>query len=307
MSSLLAVGFAFSVFIYGLDAILVNLAKDFEGNLPFNSATVALLVDAVKIAFSLVFLAGESLANHVIHPVSIRESIKFSFPALLYSINNNLFVVIQVHADPATFRILSNMKILTTAILYRIIMKRLISSKKQLALVLMTLSGMGCSYSGIASHKGDAGLDSGHMTLHLSFTGLFLILIYCGISGLAGVYIEMILKRGTQTSLHFQNLIMHIYSICFNYFWYWTSSKTSSSFLDGYNAWTVAIVLTQAMNGLILSFVFKYGSNLTRILIISCATLVTTFMSHLIFHLQLDANFFLALALFLVAFYLYHR
>ena len=38
-----------SVFIYGLDAILVNLAKDFEGNLPFNSATVALLVDAVKV------------------------------------------------------------------------------------------------------------------------------------------------------------------------------------------------------------------------------------------------------------------
>lgn len=50
----------------------------------------------------------------------------FSVPAIFYTITNNLGIVIQMEMDPATYQVLGNFKILSTAILFRIIIKKLV-------------------------------------------------------------------------------------------------------------------------------------------------------------------------------------
>lgn len=48
----------------------------------------------------------------------------FAVPAILYTVTNNLGIVVQMEMDPATYQVLGNFKILSTAILFRIVIKR---------------------------------------------------------------------------------------------------------------------------------------------------------------------------------------
>ena len=65
--------------------------------------------------------------------------------------------------------------------------------------------------------------------------------------------------------------------------------------------------LSQAVIGLIMSAVMKHASNITRLFLISCAMLVATTLSVLIFHLQLNVYFCVAFVLVIVAVFLYYR
>ena len=44
----------------------------------------------------------------------------YAVPALCYCVNNNLGVALQRFMDPATYMVLGNFKIVTTAILFRV-------------------------------------------------------------------------------------------------------------------------------------------------------------------------------------------
>ena len=57
----------------------------------------------------------------------------FTVPAILYTVTNNLGIMVQMEMDPATYQVLGNFKILSTAILFRLIIRRLL----QIALFLI--------------------------------------------------------------------------------------------------------------------------------------------------------------------------
>ncbi len=79
------------------------------------------------------------------------------------------------------------------------------------------------------------------------------------------------------------------------------------SLFHGWKIYTWMLVLTQAVTGLIMSAIFKHGNNITRLFVISCAMLVTTVLSMIIFNLQLNVFFCIAFVLILVALTLYHK
>ena len=59
--------------------------------------------------------------------------------------------------------------------------------------------------------------DANFKTQHITATGLVIILTYCLISALAGVYTEFILKKDLQTSLHLQNMMLYSFSVTLNF------------------------------------------------------------------------------------------
>ena len=62
-------------------------------------------------------------------------------------------------------------------------------------------------------------------TQHITVTGLAIILTYCLISALAGVYTEFILKKDLQTSLNLQNLMLYSFTVFLNFGgWFVTQS-----------------------------------------------------------------------------------
>ncbi|XP_048241384.1 probable UDP-sugar transporter protein SLC35A4 [Haliotis rufescens] len=295
------------VFIYSSYTILAHLCL-VEGKLPFRSSSVVFSTEVLKIVLSIAMMLPELGRGDITMP-SLSNCVLFVVPAVLYCINNNLSVYMQIEMDPTTYQILGNMKVANTAILYRIIIQRKLSGVQWISLGVLSISGILDSYGGM---QNKASVWSGE--IHLTVTGLLMMCAYCWISGLAGVYTEYILKKQYETSLHVQNTLLYTFGIVLNG-GVWAVQEAVSgkegerrlNLFEGFTFKTWVIVVSLAFNGLIMSAIMKHGSNITRLFIISCAMLVTTLLSVAIFQLALNMYYILAFILVVVALYMYHR
>ncbi|XP_003730167.1 probable UDP-sugar transporter protein SLC35A4 [Strongylocentrotus purpuratus] len=300
-----------SVLIYGSHSVLLNLCKDETGVIPFNSAAVVLLTELTKLMLSLALLIPELLAQRRAgiresdRMLPVRDSWVFALPALFYAVNNNLVVCIQHYMDPASFEVLSKIKIAITAILYRVVLKNQLSTKQWLAIAVLFIGSMCNSFGAIASRQS---LRASPSEVYITLSGLLMLLAYCTISGMAGIYTEYILKKQKQVSLSQQNAYIYMYGIAFNFIGYimTTSSDQNVGFFHGFNQWTLVVILTQAVNGLIQAFLMKHGNSIIRLFIIATAMLVATVLSVLVFSLQLNSFFYTAFISMAFALWLYH-
>ncbi|XP_067422981.1 probable UDP-sugar transporter protein SLC35A4 [Emydura macquarii macquarii] len=289
-----------SIAVYGSHAPLLTLCK-VDGKIPFSASSVVVLTELTKLVLSLVSLLiwdrrklGVSL--------SWCHAAPFALSALLYTANNNLVVHMQLFMDPSTYQVLSNLKIGSTALLYSMFLHQRLSLHKWLALFLLTAAGVSYTYGGLQDLQHSS--SSSEMQLHVTIVGLLLISVYCLISGLSAVYTEVILKT-QPLPLNLQNLFLYFFGVLLNLIVHLLSSN-GAGFLDGFSFWVLVIVVSQALNGLIMSVVMKHSSNITRLFVISCSMLVNALLSVMLFSLQLTAFFFLAVLLIGLAIHLYY-
>lgn len=287
-----------SVVIYGSHAPLISLCR-VDGVIPFSSSVVVLLIELVKFIISLACLLITERKPFDM-PFSWRLALPYAFPAILYGVNNNLVVHMQHFMDPSSFQVLSNLKIVSTALLYSFFLVQRLSIRKWLALFLLTTAGVFYSYGGIQ----DVEKTSAATHLYITLPGLLIMLLYCLISGTSAVYTEMTLKT-QKLPLNLQNIFLYSFGIIINLIAHLLGSH-SGGFLDGFSIWVLVIIISQAFNGLIMSVVMKHSSNITRLFIISCSMLVNGLLSLLLFQLQLTFLFFLVVILIGFAVYLFY-
>jgi probable UDP-sugar transporter A4 len=266
-------------------------------------------------------------------------------PSALYFINNNLGIHIQLYMDSTSYQVLSNLKILTTATLYHLIMKKRLNRVKLVSLVILLFAGVLYSVGNLnnsasqahrqiipVSNGSELVIDQADLLqtnqskrdIYITGIGFLLILVYCSISGLAGVCNEFLMKLNFKDSIYMQNIYMYTYGVLFNMIAtvsLFTASlernetiKARSSgnleqltdfFFTGFNVYTWLLIATQVFNGLSMSIVMKHSSNITRLFIISSSMIVATFLSVTAFSLQLNAYFYACFLAVLVAHYLY--
>lgn len=287
-----------SVVIYGSHAPLINLCK-VDGEIPFSSSSVVLLIELVKLLTSLVLLL---IWDHTSPAVSLSWHLAapFTISALLYGANNNLVVHMQHFMDPSTYQVLSNLKIGSTALFYSIFLNQRLSLRKWMALFLLMIAGIMYTYGGMQDQQN----PTPESQLHITLPGLAMMLLYCLISGLSAVYTELILK--TQLlPLNLQNIFLYSFGIAVNLVMHMASGQ-SRGFFEGFSVWLVVIVVSQAVNGLIMSAVMKHGSNITRLFIISCSMLVSGLLSYLLFSLHLTVLFFVSVLCIGLSVHLYY-
>ncbi|KAM4586520.1 putative UDP-sugar transporter protein SLC35A4 [Fundulus diaphanus] len=291
--------------IYGSHAPLIALTK-VDGQVPFSAASCVLLIESAKLLASLLSLAltgGTSAPRSPPRPLLVAP---YAVPAVLYTLNNNLVVVMQAYMDPSSFQILSNLKIASTALLYSACLGKRLRSAQWVALGLLTAAGGFHSYSSLDLQGPErVGVDGGPR-LHITAWGLLLVLVYCGVSGLAAVYTERVLKS-QQLPLSVQNLYLYTFGVAINGLSSLSSIGGDRRFLEGYSAVVWVIIAGQAANGLLMSVVLKHGSGITRLFVISSSMLVNALLSWAILGLQLTPWFPLPCALIGLAAYLYYR
>ncbi|XP_006881414.1 PREDICTED: probable UDP-sugar transporter protein SLC35A4-like [Elephantulus edwardii] len=142
------------------------------------------------------------------------------------------------------------------------------------------------------------------MPLHITPLGLLLLILYCLISGLSSVYTEMLMKR-QRLPLALQNLFLYTFSVLLNLGLH-AGSGPGPGLLEGFSGWAALMVLSQALNGLLMSAVMKHGSSITRLFVVSCSLVVNAVLSAALLQLQLTAAFFLATLLIGLAVRLYY-
>lgn len=291
------------VLIYGSHAPLITLTK-VKGQVPFNPSSCVVMIELAKLLISLATLVMAGGTSALLTPPCFVHVAPYAVPAILYALNNNLVVLMQAYMDPSSYQVLSNLKIACTALLYSLCLGRRLRPSQWFALGLLMFAGVCHSYSSLDLEDAENAEDGPR--LHITLWGLFLVLLYCFISGLAAVYTEMVLKS-QRLPLSLQNLYLYMFGVAVNLLCSFSSLASDKSFLEGYSGVVWVIIAGQAGNGLLMSVVLKHGSGITRLFVISCSMLVNALLSWAILGLQLTPFFLLPVVIIGLAAYLYYR
>ncbi|XP_077387960.1 putative UDP-sugar transporter protein SLC35A4 [Festucalex cinctus] len=290
------------VLIYGSHAPLIALSK-VDGRVPFDSSSCVVMIELSKLLVSFAALVTSGGASAFLVPPSPFLVAPYAVPATLYALNNNLVVLMQAHMDPSSFQVLSNLKIAATALLYSLCLGKRLRWGQWVSLGLLMVAGVCHSYSSL--DLADDGVAHRGAGLHITAWGLFLMLVYCCVSGLAAVYTERVLKS-QKLPLSLQNLYLYVFGVLINGLSSFSALASDKSFLEGYS-WTVWVIIAgQAANGLLMSVVLKHGSGITRLFVISCSMLVNAVMSWAVLGLQLTFFFLIPLGMVALAAFLYY-
>nr|XP_055071452.1 probable UDP-sugar transporter protein SLC35A5 isoform X1 [Misgurnus anguillicaudatus] len=219
--------------------ILLKFSANEENKYDFKPASVNLMAEAIKLVFCLVMSARVVIREGRSYKDlgSFLSYLKWSVPAFLYFLDNLIIFYVMTYLQPAVAVLFSNIIILTTAILFRVILKRHLSWVQWASLVILFLSivslttGNGDQHA-IAVH----GIHPAHISnpsnscltfahpnhpnhnssewmvslprklwdsqliqkLNSFGLGYILLLMQCFISALANIYNEKILKEGEQ-------------------------------------------------------------------------------------------------------------
>ena len=141
----------------GLQGLLTTASKR-GGHYRYNTATVPLLAEGLKFLISSGILrhqVAQRSASVQITP-GFRSSLPFLIPSIIYWLHNNVQFVTLKYLDPATYQVLGNLKIVTTGVLFWLLLRRSLSVLQWLALALLMTGAMTSQVCSLAAHKSAA-------------------------------------------------------------------------------------------------------------------------------------------------------
>uniref|UniRef100_A0A0D9W6K0 CMP-sialic acid transporter n=1 Tax=Leersia perrieri TaxID=77586 RepID=A0A0D9W6K0_9ORYZ len=230
--------------LVGLQPILVFMSK-VDGKFQFSPISVNFLTELTKVIFAIVMLIIQSRKQKVgekpllslsTFVQAARNNVLLAVPALLYAINNYLKFIMQLYFNPATVKMLSNLKVLVIAILLKFIMRRKFSIIQWEALALLLI--------GISVNQLSA-IPDGTKSVGLAVTTIAYIytFIFVTVPSLASVYNEYALKSQFDTSIYLQNLFLYGYGAIFNFLGILGTVVFQDTILKKYSS-TVATIFT---------------------------------------------------------------
>ncbi|XP_011014961.1 PREDICTED: CMP-sialic acid transporter 3-like isoform X1 [Populus euphratica] len=286
----------------GLQPILVYISKH-NGNFEYSPISVNFLTETAKVFFAIFMLliqarhkkVGEkSLLSFSTFVQAARNNVLLAVPAFLYAINNYLKFIMQLYFNPATVKMLSNLKVLVIAVLLKVIMKRRFSIIQWEALALLLI---GISLNQLQS------LPAGSTAMGLSVaTGAYLYtLIFVTVPSFASVYNEYALKSQFETSIYLQNLFLYGYGAIFNFLAILVTAllkgPSTLDILHGHSKATMLLICNNAAQGILSSFFFKYADTILKKYSSTVATIFTGIASAVLFGHTLTMNFILGISI----------
>ncbi|CAM9173725.1 unnamed protein product [Ectocarpus fasciculatus] len=277
------------------------------------SSTAVALMEILKLAvcFAVVYLESGELRTfskklRVEVAEKPREMAKLMIPAMLYTLQNNMLYMALENLDAATYSVCYQTKILTTALFSVVLLRRKLSTTKWGALVLLAIGVALAQLSSQStnSHKADESSEG-----QSPVVGFLCVMGAACTSGFAGVYFEMLLK-GSKTSLWIRNIQMGIPSIVLAIGsvlvkdW---RAVTTNGFFFGYGWVVVAVIVLQAVGGLVVAVVVKYADNIRKSFATAISIIISCALSSLFFAFRPTFLFFIGSAMVVGSVFLYTK
>ncbi|KAJ8641059.1 hypothetical protein MRB53_017753 [Persea americana] len=281
-------------------AILIVWSKR-AGKYEYSVTTANFSVEALKCALSLLALTriwkNEGVTEDNRLSTSLDEVIVYPIPAALYLVKNLLQYYIFAYVDAPGYQILKNLNIISTGVLYRIILKKKLSEIQWAAFILLCA---GCTTAQLNP-------SSDHV-LQTPFQGWMMAIVMALLSGFAGVYTEAIIKKRPSRNINVQNFWLYVFGMVFNAVAILVQdfdAVMNEGFFHGYSLITVCMILNHALSGLAVSMVMKYADNIVKVYSTSVAMLLTAIVSVFLFRFHLSLAFFLGSTVVSVSIYLH--
>jgi len=255
---------------------------------------------------------GRTLST-VVKPMllcSDKESIKLAVPAILYLIQNNLLFVALANLSVGMYQVTSQGKLLTTAILSRIMLKKHISSMQYLSIAIL---GLGVAMIHLTDHSAKKGAETPEAESETigqnHLLGLIAVLICCVTSSLSGVYFEFVLKKSpNQLSVHCRNFHLASWSLIFAMFHIFFEDYAQVKeygLFHGFDKLVVLIVVAQGVTGFVVSMMIKYATSVLKGFAISISALLATLLSVPLFGASISPSFAVAASMVVISVKMY--
>ena len=181
----------------------------------FNATSVVLLTELVKLCLAVgLYLRFDGGLDVLTQTVlgTLPLLVKYSVPAALYCVYNNLVYTNLTAFDPGTYNVLMQLRIVMTGIIYQQAFSKRLNRNQWIAIVLIAV---GCMVKESAK-MGDSA------SFHQNSAAWLLLLVQMLSSVGAGVYNEVLLKgggdegRGLVVTTNLNNAYMYFHSVVWN-------------------------------------------------------------------------------------------
>ncbi|CAF3772750.1 unnamed protein product [Adineta steineri] len=230
-----------------------------------------------------------------------KDTIKTGFPALLYTLQNNLLFISISYLDAATFQVSFQLKIFTTAIFTVLILRRQLNLIQWFALFLLFLGISLVQLENMTSRTVKQDVNA--------ISGLFSVVGACLLSGFAGIYFEKILK-GSGVSVWIRNIQLGVFGIFFGYITMLLSDGTEikkKGFLFAYTDLVWITITVQSVGGLLVALVVKHADNILKGFATSAAIIISCIISMVLFDFQMTVLFAFGAVLVIFSVFLYSK
>jgi UDP-sugar transporter A1/2/3 len=278
--------------------VLVYASK-LAGAPEYNATSVVLLTELIKLAMATTsYTCYDGTAAQMWEATSTNIPLfcKYTVPAMLYCVYNNLVYTNLSVFDPGTYNVLAQSRLILTGLLWQWLFSKRLNQNQWLAMVLITL---GCMVK-------EASKLSSTLTLVASLHAWMLLLAQLSASVFAGVYTELLLKGvagivpvgssktgGVTTNL--QNAFLYTHSIGWNALFLVAQGRLGEALslrnLSVVSSPTVlAIMAIMSSVGIVTGFFLKHLDSVLKAIASATEIVFTMLASSLLFATPLDAR-----------------
>ncbi|KAF0685763.1 Aste57867_22371 [Aphanomyces stellatus] len=254
-----------------LQNTLLGIVTKYSRGSKYNATSAVMLIECLK--FVLCMLVVTYIKGGVSASVtSVQREVfgdregfkKMIILALLYAGQNTVALLSYDYVDVATYNVVYQLKIVTTAFFMVLLLKRSFNTVQWIAMVAL-MAGVAICSTARPSSKDSASS---------SLIGILMVVGLAVNSGIAAAYLELVLKthKPHQTftnpidPLWKTNIQLSLISVAATGLGVAHSALTTPdfSFFEGYNEFTYGVIGLQACGGLIIAAVVRYSDNVVK-------------------------------------------
>jgi len=245
----------------------------------YSKHEVLLAGEVIKMLFSAYMVAGDLPPNETATQrlsYLTKKSSKMFMLAFLYGSMNILSYIALQYISAATFTILAQCKILTTAAFSALMLQRQYSWTKWRALISLML-GVLLFSAPVLENTGPSSSDN----TFLQLLGTAAVLLEVSLSGFASIYFEKVIKVDPEKlNIWERNFQLALWS-CPIYlgFMLWNNGG-ETGYGGGWSIVAVALALIGAAGGLLVALSIKYGDSILKTLAVTGSIILSSLLDH---------------------------
>eukprot|EP01062_Namystynia_karyoxenos_P073620 TRINITY_DN70426_c0_g1_i1.p1 TRINITY_DN70426_c0_g1~~TRINITY_DN70426_c0_g1_i1.p1 ORF type:complete len:451 (+),score=154.04 TRINITY_DN70426_c0_g1_i1:200-1552(+) len=223
-------------------------------------------------------------------------------PAGLYTLQNNLQYTAASNLDPAVFQVLYQSKLVTTALMYVVFMKKSLSGLQWFAVVLLTTGVVLVQLAGSAT-SAKARRTPGESAM----IGCGAVVIACLTSAAAGLYLEHLVKF-TRPSVWVRNLQLGTFGLVLGTGMGLAKDSAeirTKGFFVGFNSIVWLVIFLQSFGGLLTAVVVKHADNVIKGFATGLAIIVSCLFSALFFGFVVTGQYVVGAAVVITSVFFY--
>jgi UDP-sugar transporter A1/2/3 len=273
----------------------------------YATSTVICVSEILKLICSAFLVCKETASfregmSEMINVLShITDTLKVAVPSFIYVVQNNLLFVAASNLDVGTYQVSYQLKILTTAFFFIVMLRREITPIQWVSLTVLSIGVALVQLAQVDQSSERTNADEDRII------GFVAILAACCLSGFAGVYFEKILKS-SKTSIWMRNVQLSLISCPLALITCFASEGAyiqEHGFFHGYDFVVWVVVALNSLGGLIVAVVIKYADNILKGFSTSIAIVIGCLANVFLFNVSVNMQFVLGACLVVAAVLLY--